>query len=331
MRRTKEPSGLLAADEGRLMNANPDELHPEADALHRDLPQLAAIQTSRISAVSVGSQCDLGRRRTSNQDRCAHLESDAGYHLFVVADGMGGHRGGEVAAQIVTETCEDLLPTLAPDGRQHSCSHMLHEANRRMRRRGCTELALQGMGSTGTLLMLTPSGHACVAHVGDSRAYLARNGELHPLTEDHSLVASLVRAYQLDPVAAGEHPKRNELLRSLGSHEELQVDESAFALARGDRFVLCSDGLWTVVSDSEILAAVTAQPPEEASRALVALANERGGPDNITVLVIAPELRAELMPGAKPPARQKRIGRKFWLLLCLAGIPLLISWILASR
>ena len=141
------------------------------------------------------------------------------------------------------------------------------------------------MGTTGVALLLEPDGRAWVANVGDSRAYRLRDGRLEQLTLDHSLVAELVRRGMLTAEEAQVHPRRNEVLRSLGVEAEVSVDVTAVDVQAGDQYLLCSDGLSGVVDDQEIAAVLIAEAPADAVRRLVDAANERGGPDNVTVLI----------------------------------------------
>jgi protein phosphatase len=163
----------------------------------------------------------------------------------------------------------------------------LEAANERIYRSAQEESALHGMGTTGVALLLEPGGGAWVAHVGDSRAYQLRDGKLQPITADHSAVAELQRRGMITAEEAAVHPRRNELLRSIGVEPDVEVDVSPVDVQPGDCFLLCSDGLSGVVSDEEIAAVIQSQPPEQAVRTLVESANARGGPDNITVIVAA--------------------------------------------
>ena len=275
-------------------------------------PEASHDTGSELTGSDVAARSDVGVRRSINQDRCGDFEAAAGTRLFVVADGMGGHQGGEVAAQIVIEACAEHLGR-SSEPLDALAASMLTLASTRILERSEEESSLHGMGSTGTLLLLDRHGAGCVGHVGDSRAYRIRGDQIEALTEDHSLVASMVRAYQLDPVEAEEHPRRNELVRSLGVDRDVEVDVRGFAVEPGDRFLLCSDGLWGQVSDAEMLEIVTSRAPEEATQALVDLANARGGPDNVTVQIVVPHVRARALQPSTPDAGvQPREGTPPW-------------------
>ena len=207
--------------------------------------------------------------------------------IFVVADGMGGHRGGEIASKLAVDTIiSTYYDSDEPDPTQ-ALSEAFKKANKLIHDKSQSEVELFGMGTTCTTMVVLDS-HAYFAHVGDSRAYVLRNKELRQITEDHSLVGEMVRSGILTDEDAQRHPKRNVITRSLGTHEELAADfpMSPFKLADGDVFLLCSDGLTSLVSDNEIRDVLSAASPKNACTALVDLANDKGGKDNITVQVI---------------------------------------------
>lgn len=236
---------------------------------------------------------DVGLRREVNEDSFLMLPRNG---IWIVADGMGGHAGGQVASALTVETVgRSLVRRLADAERaarrdggriniplilEHSvrdaCSGVFDEAQRR------PELA--GMGSTVTV-MLVYGAFAYFGHVGDSRAYLVRDGQIHQLTEDHSLVQEQVAAGLITPEQARVSMMRNIITRSIGFEREVKVDTGAVPLARGDVFVLCSDGLTGHVEDHEILEIVQTHDRRRTPRALIDLANERGGEDNSTVIV----------------------------------------------
>ncbi|HET9258936.1 MAG TPA: Stp1/IreP family PP2C-type Ser/Thr phosphatase [Acidimicrobiia bacterium] len=196
--------------------------------------------------------------------------------LVIVADGMGGHVAGEVASRIAINVAasSDLDP-----------SDRVAAGNRAIREEVAREPSLEGMGTTMTLLSIEDE-TATVGHIGDSRAYLLRDGEFTQLTDDHTVAAEYVAIGQLDPSEAARHPQRHMLTRTLGLTRFVNVDEYKFDVAPGDRILLCSDGLTEMVADDAIAAIVADRTPEEAVWALVELANEAGGVDNITVAVI---------------------------------------------
>jgi PPM family protein phosphatase len=207
--------------------------------------------------------------------------------LAVVCDGMGGHEAGEIASRLAAETIirrfetddGDAL-TLLPRAVQ-AANRAIFEAAERNRK-------LAGMGTTVTALLLR-NGHAYGAHVGDSRTYLVRHGEIFAMTEDHSAVMALVRQGVISREEARHHPDKNVISRALGSHRDVQVTgwPQPFALLPGDAFLLCSDGLYDLVDDDVLLATVRDTHPQVACDRLVTLAREAGGHDNISVAILA--------------------------------------------
>lgn len=225
----------------------------------------------------VGAKTDPGRVRASNEDRYGVLPN-----LLVVADGMGGVQAGEVASQLAVDALL-VHPFGASDPAELVAA--IKAANRNIHQAASGRPEWQGMGTTITAALL--SGSAChIAQVGDSRAYLLRDGEIQRLTKDHSLVEELLRNGSISVEEALLHPQRNLLTRALGTSEDVEVDVTTVALSLDDVLVLCTDGLTGVVADGEILEEVMRHAdPQRAAEGLVALANDRGGPDNITVVV----------------------------------------------
>jgi serine/threonine protein phosphatase PrpC len=227
----------------------------------------------------VGARTDIGRSRRINED--GYLVRDP---LFAVADGMGGHQGGEVASSLALETLGRL--NAGQDGALRALVDEIRRANRDVLEKGGADPALQGMGTTLTVL-LTEGEKAHVAHVGDSRAYLLRDGNLQQLTEDHTLVQRMVREGRLTPDEADHHPQRSILTRALGVDEEIPVDELTLPIHSGDRLLLCTDGLTGMIGEKRIQDILEAQrDPQAASDQLVDEANRAGGDDNITVIVV---------------------------------------------
>jgi PPM family protein phosphatase len=227
---------------------------------------------------------DAGRVRSVNQDRYLIVAN----RMFVVADGMGGHRGGEVAAQMTVESLG------ARTGSIHSTSDLvtcLEKTNQAVLDRSNDDPELRGMGTTVTAVALfkpeAKNPVVSIINVGDSRTYRMRAGELEQLTEDHSVVAELMRTGRLSPEEARGHRQRSVLTRAIGVEPELETDTLEVLVNRDDRFLLCSDGLYTEVTDLKI-AAVLRQlgDPADAARELVRLALQNGGRDNVTVLII---------------------------------------------
>ncbi len=187
------------------------------------------------------------------------------------------------------------------------------------------------MGTTCVGLVFGADGAAWVAHVGDSRAYLLRDGHMAPLTADHSTVGELVRLGKITPEEAAVHPRRNEILRSIGAEPSVQVDVAPVHVRPGDQYLLCSDGLSGLVSDPEMGAVLLRESPENATRILVDLANERGGPDNVTVMVTAVPGNAAPMQNAAAPswdteqARTRSRRRLRWITAAAAVIAALLA------
>jgi protein phosphatase len=237
---------------------------------------------SAPSVVEVASLSHVGRVRGSNQDWYGEFANGAGWRALVVADGMGGHRGGEVASRIAVDTIGKVLGASYEEPEQ-SLRRAFLAANERILEVARGEPRYAGMGTTGVALLLAGDVDAWVAHVGDSRAYVFREGKLTALTADHSYVAELQRRGFLTAAEAAVHPRRNEVLRSIGGERELEVEIRPVLVRPGDRFLLCTDGLWGCVPESEMVGALANARPQDAVRMLVDLANHHGGPDNVTV------------------------------------------------
>jgi protein phosphatase len=228
---------------------------------------------------------DVGQVRSENQDACAEFcDPVTGAQLLVVADGMGGHQGGATASRMAIEAVGEVFQSAQVRG-PDMLVEALSTANERIFDAAAGHSELRGMGTTCVALLISRDGSSWVAHVGDSRAYQLRNGELHPITGDHSAVAELQRRGMITAAEAEVHPRRNELLRSIGVEPDVEVEVNPVEIAQGDQFLLCSDGLSGVVRDPEIAAVINERSPAESVRVLVDSANARGGPDNITVMI----------------------------------------------
>jgi protein phosphatase len=231
---------------------------------------------------------DVGPVRQQNEDAYgAFGPSDGlpgGHHLFVVADGMGGHVGGQEASALAVETVSEVFfqSNAAPEERLRDA---LTRANERVWDRARRDRGNETMGTTCTVLWFS-DGRAYLGHVGDSRAYRVERGRLKQLTRDHTLVEELRRNGTLTEAEARVHPRRNALTRALGIAPEVDVDvRSLGPLKRGDRFLLCSDGIATV-TPAEITSVLKQQDPDTACRMLVARAAEAGSTDNATALAV---------------------------------------------
>ena len=226
---------------------------------------------------------DAGRVRRRNEDSFV-LDPP----LFAVADGMGGAQAGEVASRLAAAAFREYhdADRLEPAERVEA---IIQEANRRIYERARTDSEASGMGTTVTAAILT-NGRVSIGHVGDSRAYRVRDGELEQLTEDHSLVADLMRSGRLTPEEADAHPQRSVITRALGTDAEVDVDMTTVDVEPGDLFLLCSDGLTTMVPEEDILRiAQESGSLDEIARTLVRAANSGGGEDNITVVLFRVE------------------------------------------
>ena len=241
---------------------------------------------------------DPGKVRKNNEDSLLVGEG-RDETLFAVADGIGGFEAGEVASSIATEALKELEP-LSP------LEDAIREANRRILAAARGDEKLSGMGTTVVAMRFGGTREeptAEISHVGDSRAYLLRGGDLKPVTEDHSLVAELVRSGDLTRAQASEHPQKNLITRALGAEEEVDVDTAVLPIEAGDRLLLCSDGLSDMVPETRMLDLLTSHPEdtEKTAHALVRAALDAGGADNITVVIV--DVREE-----DPPAERARRG-----------------------
>ena len=229
---------------------------------------------------------DVGRRRSENQDSYG-IASSVHVNLYIVADGMGGARGGATASALAV----NLIPRVSIDSQgiltEHSLKEAIEKTNDVIYSQGSTHSSLAGMGTTVVALAFLGD-RAVVAHVGDSRIYLLRDGELKQLTRDHTLVQELVESGAIAEKDAENHPVSHMLTRSLGPTSHVEVDARTLdePVKEGDRFLLCCDGLFNMVPVNELQKIVSSVEPEAAAERLIELANERGGTDNITVEII---------------------------------------------
>ena len=255
--------------------------------------------------VRVGVSTDVGRVREGNED--SYL-ADA--PLFVVADGMGGHVAGDVASATAVDVIKERASDVSMDDPQ-SLSTLLRQANRAIYQKARSDPSLKGMGTTCTLVLIDGA-RAQIAHVGDSRAYLLRDGALSQLTEDHTLVGRMVKEGRLEQEEARHHPQRNIITRVLGVDADIDVDLQPLELRVGDRLLLNSDGLTGMIDEAQIEEVLTSESdPQQAADRLVELANEAGGEDNITVVLVeitdedaAPAAQPSEQAAAPPPARE---------------------------
>ncbi len=272
--------------------------------------------------LEVAELTDVGRRRDSNEDNLTRLVPkdpkimERKGAIFVVADGMGGHAAGEVASEIAVETIREEYYESEQEDVSETLTHAIKQANQVIYDRATEQAGRAGMGTTCVVAVIRDA-LVYLANVGDSRAYLVRDGQIRQLTYDHSWVAEQVRAGMLTDEQARTHAHRNVITRALGTQPEVYPDLFIHPLQDGDMLLLCSDGLSGYVSDEEINRILNSSSPQEGVRALIAQANEQGGPDNITAVLVhavevpplSPEVRERLEalaePGKTPPPDPK--------------------------
>jgi PPM family protein phosphatase len=243
--------------------------------------------------IELATLTDVGRLRENNEDSYLYWEPDSDEEfqrkgrLAIVADGMGGYEGGQEASRLAVETVRSVYDNAFDGDPRHTLVAAFDAAHATIQRYAMEHIEFQGMGTTCTAICILDR-KLYFAHVGDSRLYLVRSKTVSRLTRDHSYVGRLVESGIVREEDAESHPQRHILTAALGSGREVIPDapEQPLALEKEDTLVLCTDGLWSLVGEQEIAAAVRSGNPVEASAALVKMALERGGPDNITVLVL---------------------------------------------
>ena len=237
-----------------------------------------------------GAASDVGKVRDENEDSLV-IEAELG--LFLVSDGMGGHRGGSLASKIVAEDLPVMIETRLAKLRGHSVrairamlKRTIAEQNRQLHMEGTSEAGYKGMGATVVLALLR-DGRAYVANMGDSRMYLFRKGRLWQRSRDHSVVSGLLRRGEIDAEEAQNHDAQGQITHYVGMEEEARPYARTFMLKAGDRLLLCTDGLTDAISDDAIAGLLKKEAqPQTACEALVEAANAAGGHDNITTVVI---------------------------------------------
>jgi PPM family protein phosphatase len=250
-----------------------------------------------------------GRKRRHNEDSYIHEPP-----LFAVADGMGGAKAGEVASGLAVDALR-LRPDIGGDAQAYVVD-LIQEANRRVYTRATEDASAAGMGTTMTVALVDDdAGRVTIGHVGDSRAYRVRDGKLEQLTDDHSLVGELIRSGKLTREEADVHPQRSVITRALGTDPDVDVDTFVVDARPGDTFLICSDGLSSMVNDQTILDVVREHPRDlqAAAKGLIAAANRGGGDDNITVVVFALDAEGEVdgdgatrrMEAIAPPSEEE--------------------------
>lgn len=240
--------------------------------------------------MQVAGLTNQGLERARNEDSCFAV-AEADYALLIVADGMGGHRAGNVASNLAVETAEQLwleldrsTPISVRKARE-LIETLLLRANKKIFDESVSVPDRRGMGTTLTAGLLCGN-RLTIGHVGDSRAYMVNNGHISVLTKDHSLLENLIETGQVKPEEADNHPQRHVLTRALGISADLEVDITELEIEADSVLIFCTDGLTNMVHDNEILALYKEnREPEILAQALIELANSRGGIDNITVVI----------------------------------------------
>lgn len=243
--------------------------------------------------LEAASLTDVGRQRSNNEDSYIYWEPDTDEdfgrkgRLAVIADGMGGYEGGQEASRLAVETVRSVYDNAFSGNPQDTLVEAFESAHQNIQRFAQDHPQFYGMGTTCTALAIVDR-QLSFAHVGDSRLYLIRAETITRLTRDHSYVGRLVESGIVRSEDAESHPQRHILTAALGSGREVtpNVPEHPVPLQEGDTLLLCTDGLWGLVGDPDLARVVQANPPAEACQKLVAMALERGGPDNITALVL---------------------------------------------
>ena len=274
----------LGSTNGTLVNGELAREHTLRNGDHLSLGMtrllFRQIGAGAVAMQRVGARTDVGRVRRINED--AYLAQGS---LFVVADGMGGHSAGDIASSIAIESIAERAEEA--NGRDSdSLARILRRANSNIWDRAGSDLSCRGMGTTCTLLLIE-DGRGFIAHVGDSRAYLYRDGELLQLTEDHTLANRLVQEGRLRPEQAELYSRSGIITRALGVHPVVEIDIVEIDLDLGDRALLCSDGLTSMIAAGDIAAVLSeGSDPQTGADRLVERANEAGGEDNVTVVVV---------------------------------------------
>lgn len=242
---------------------------------------------------------DVGRKRKKNED--SFLLSDE-LGLYMVADGMGGHSGGEFASRMAIETVEDIIKNINSDPEATVISgvnteeddfgarlrYALQMASKKIFDRALYDPSLRGMGTTSVVALFC-DGRLYIANVGDSRAYLVHANKMRQITTDHSLVSEQIKAGLITQADARTHKLKNVITRSVGYQEEVEIDVRDFEVHRGDKILLCSDGLSNMLDDTEIESILANATVKESCKTLIEKANAKGGDDNITALVMLVE------------------------------------------
>jgi protein phosphatase len=233
---------------------------------------------------------DQGQVRSHNEDAGGIFYNLAGQFLAIIADGMGGHQAGDVASQMAISLIEEQWKQQeklhSPEETESWLSTVITEINHSIYSHGLQTTEYQGMGTTAVIVICTEE-FVTIAHIGDSRCYMQSGTRFNQVTEDHSLVNELVRSGQISKDAAEQHPRKNVLLKALGTEEHITPDMESMSWEQGNKLLLCSDGLTNKVSDEELKGLISSDKElQEIGESMIQLANERGGEDNISLIII---------------------------------------------
>lgn len=240
-----------------------------------------------VSAIEVGNLTDIGKKRKHNEDYYGFFRLGEDEFLAIVADGMGGHASGEIASRMAVEIIQEVYSKeRAEQEVLDSLKSAFEVANFSILQKSLEQDQLNGMGTTATVLVIKED-QTFVGHMGDSRAYLFRDGAVNQLTKDHSMVNRMVEQGLLSKEEAEHHPQRNVIYKALGVNRDADLELiGPLPVYLNDIFLLCSDGLTNLVTDEEMLKIVKKESPQKACEKLIQLANKRGGDDNITVQIL---------------------------------------------
>ena len=263
---------------GSLRGAKQDEAAEEPAEAEQPRTEAEPPAPAKDAGLISASRTDIGKLRASNQDAVIDAAP-----LFGVCDGMGGHKAGDVASATAKELLISLLAGKKPDA--EALKTAVEAVNRRLYMKQEEDSALSGMGTTLTVIWAAPE-KMLLAHVGDSRCYLLRGGELKQISRDHSLVAEMVREGLLTPEQAACHPMRNVITRAVGTDRAVEVDITEEPRQKGDVWLICSDGLHGMVEDDKLRETLLTHSPEEAADLLLQAALEAGGRDNISIAIV---------------------------------------------
>ena len=272
----------------------------ETEAPNRpEMPAPDAVFTEEQGKISVAWRTDVGRFRKNNQDAVI-----LGNGLAGVADGMGGHNGGEIASAGLRDGLLRETKNCTPDS--ETLRKAVSTVNLELWKRQDADIALAGMGTTLTVIWPTAA-EIIIGQVGDSRAYLLRNGELTQVTEDHSMVADMVRKGVLTEEQAACHPMRNYITRAVGTEEDVEIDLTTHDRMQGDRWLVCSDGMYGMVSRNELKQLMMTENLEEAADRMLHAALEGGGKDNISLVLLQDET-VQTTAGTDSESREQADG-----------------------